>query len=90
MKKFKQSPKCKNYFQCRNGIKMCPICKKFQKRLILSYFFTVPAFILIWVAEKIRGGKIAWRYKEVFNDKKIEAICSKCGHKNSLTLDITN
>lgn len=47
----------------------------------LSYILTTPAFCLIWLAEKIRGEKIAWRFAEVFNDRKIETKCSMCGHK---------
>ena len=44
----------------------------------LSYIFTIPACILFWVAEKIAGEKIAWRYKEVIESLNFK--CSKCGH----------
>jgi len=45
----------------------------------LSYIFTIPASILFWIAEKIRGEPIAWRYEEVI--KKTEFTCKECGHK---------
>lgn len=53
---------------------------------LISYIFTIPACILFYIAEKIRGEKIGWRYKEVFNDKKIITKCSKCGHKGNLEI----
>ena len=54
----------------------------FRKMRIISYIFTIPACILFYVAEKIRGEKVSWRNEdvlEIFKSKKI--TCSKCGHK---------
>ena len=48
-------------------------------RTTISYIFTIPASALFYIAEKIRGEKIAWRYKEVMGNT--EMTCTKCGHK---------
>jgi len=45
----------------------------------LSYIFTVPASILFWIAERVAGGKLAWRWEEVI--EKTEFTCKRCGHK---------
>lgn len=50
----------------------------------IIYIFTVPASILFFIAEKINGEKIGWRYKEILNNTKVE--CSKCGHKGKIKL----
>lgn len=51
-------------------------------RKALSYILTVPACLLFYAAEKVRGEKIAWRYREVI--EKTEFTCTACGHKGKL------
>lgn len=48
-------------------------------KIALSYVFTIPASALFFIAEKIRGEKVAWRYKEAINE--IEFTCKECGHR---------
>ena len=49
---------------------------------IITYIFTVPACILFYIAEKIRGEKISWRFEEALFS--LDMNCSKCGHKGKI------
>lgn len=51
---------------------------------MVSYLLTIPACILIWMAEMVRGEEIAFardleRLKKKFGE--VETMCTRCGHK---------
>ena len=45
----------------------------------LYYIFSIPACILFWIAEKVAGEKMAWRWEEVIEE--LDFRCRNCGHK---------
>ena len=59
-------------------------------RKTVSYLLTIPACILFYLAEVIRGEKICWRADEVINawlKAQPSNRCTKCGHTGKLHLD---
>lgn len=62
-------------------------------RKALSYVLTVPACTLFFLAELVRGEKIAWRAEEIINRwlaGKPPKRCTKCGHTGQLFIDNEN